>query len=665
MSIFYGGATVKTSREVAGFAELRATSGLEQAIRVTGYSGAGEPSGIAGLFVRDAVDVASADDGGLVLVRGDGVRFKRQHDGPTSVRFFDTPADGETSASAGIQRLATLCDTGKARHIYTPNWKENYLLTAPVSVSGPGVRLFGDQGGSYNRGTGKNGWLLAADGLDRMIDFGASRTTGNPADNWQLDGVSMRQVDAVSARTIDGLGFTSRTNGPDRGAVVRSVSFVGLKDAITVENADLETALANLDIEGSVFQGCNSAVNAKGNLLGLRFVGNQCEQNAGASGEGVIRGSINGTVTITDNMLEGQPNVCSIDIPGVTGNNPQVDFSRNYLEANSGDFVLRFRNSTSSASLTMKQNFQVSITAADYLLFDGDESGSVKLDLQDDGQTFTFKDSGQVVDCQDAMIKGAGLAFYMRKFTVNRLQTVIVHKFAGLADTSATHVRALPASGSKVETPFGRKLCVVGGSRINAPVAVAVGDLVSVNLLISVKEIAAGDLLFQVLDPTLALYVAEGAAGYNKLNGEWALVNKTFVAKNAAASLEIRTLIGSGTYDIFTAGVTVKNFGPFVNDGTTRQLVPLVAPNVREIEVSETVDLPSIATGASYTYTITAPITGGLVGDLCAAQLDTDMADVEVFAWISAAGVGKVSFTNHNAGARDFPSSTIRFRVMR
>lgn len=664
--IFYGGAVAKTSRQVASYAALRATVGPEQSIEVSGYLVGSKPSGIAGVFTRDEADVSSADDGGLVIVRADGVRFKRQHDGPVGVRFFDTPTDGETSASAGIQRLATLCEAGKARHVYIANWSENYLITAPIEVANPGVRVFGDAGGSYSRRTDENGWLLGADGLVRMLDFGASREGVQPADNWQLDGLSFQQAEGVAVRTVDGVGFTSKSNGPDRGAILRSVSFVGLKDAITVENPDVETVLANLDIEGSVFQGCNSAINAKGNLLGLRFVGNQCEQNAGASGEGVIRGSINGTVTITDNMLEGQPNVLSIDVPPVTGNIPQVDFSRNYLEANGGDYVVRFRNSTSAASLKVGPNFLTSCTAADYLLFDGSASGTVRLDLQDIGQTFTFKDSEQVIDCQDAMVRGSALGFYHRKSTVNRLQTVIASKFGGLVDSAGGHVRGLPASGVKVATPYGKKLCVEGGSRISVPVAVAVGDLVSVNLLIWVKESVAGTLLFQVLNPALSLYVAEGSAGYNKLNGQWALVNKTFVAKNLASALEIRTLISSGTFEIYTAGVSVKNYGAFVNDGTARQLIDLVAPNIVDIEaVDAAVDLPSIATGASYTYTMSAALPGAIVGDTCVAQLATDMADVSIYAWISAAGVGKVTFTNHNAGARDFPATDLIFRVIR
>lgn len=664
--IFYGGATVKTSRQVATYAALRATTGPEQSIEVTGYLVTAKPSGIAGVFVRDDADVASNDDGGLVIVRGDGVRFKRQFNGPVSVRFFDTPTDGTTSASAGIQRLITLCETGLARHVYVPNWSENYLISAVLSFISPGVRLFGDQGATYNRGATKKGWLIGASGLPRMVDLGASRTTGNVADNWQVDHIGLRQDAAAAVRSIDGIGFTSRTNGPDRGAIIRSASFIGLKDAITVENADLETSLANLNIEGSVFQACDSAINAKGNLLGLRFVGNQCEQNSGAMAAGVLRGSINGTVTITDNMLEGQPNVLSIDIPPVTGNNPQVEFSRNYLEGTSGDYVVRFRNSTSGASLKVGPNFSGgAITAADYVLFDASTGGTVRLDLQDIGQTFTFKDSGQVVDCHDAMVRGSQLAFYMRKFTVDRLPTVIVHKFQGLTDSAATHVRGLPGSGTRVATPWGKKLCVVGASRINAPVAVVAGDLVSINMLVSLKEVVAGTILFQVLNPALSLYVAEGAAGYNKLNGEWALVNKTFVAKNDAASLEIRTLISSGTYEIYTAGVAVKNYGAFVNDGSTRQLISMVAPNVTDIEFVESVDLPSIASGASYTHTMATTITGGLVGDVCLAQLATAMGDVSAAAWIDSAGVGKVKFTNSNASARDFASFPLTFRVLR
>lgn len=609
----------------------------------------------------------SADDGGTLLVRAsDGTRLKRDLSGPVNVLMFGTPIDGISDASAGIQRQATLCDSERARYVYIPSWKTDYLIDTPISIKNPGVRIFGDHGGTYNRTGGRKGWLLGKSGLTHILDLGAARAyVGNStsADNWQVDGLSLKQAVGVTARTIDGIHFSSRTDGPDRGGVVRNMSFIGLKDAITVEAADLQTALANLDIEGCVFQANACAINAKGNVLGFRFVGNQCEQNLGS--DGILRGSLNGPGTITDNMLEGQNNFLSVDIPPVTGNNPQIEVARNYLEANAGLFFIRFRNSTSGASLTVKQNFISSISPDDYVLFDANTGGVVKLDLQDVGQTFTFKDSGQTIECADAMIRRKGLGFFFRKGTVNALQTVIARKFAPFIDMGATHTVGLPKLGSRVPTPWGTKLCVTGGSRINLPLAVVTGELISINMIVSVKEVVAGSLLFHALNPGLTLYVAEGSSGVNQLDGEWALVNKTFVAKNDAASLEIRLFTGTGTYEVYIAGVAGKNFGAFANDGTTKQLIPLVAPNVIDITISELVDLAPIASGAYFTYTMTTPAPGAIVGDLVHAQLENDMADVQINAWVSAANTIKVMFTNNNPSARDFTSKALVARVIR
>src|SRR5437762_2602521 len=72
------------------------------------------------------------------------------------------------------------------------------------------------------------------------------------------------------------------------------------------------------------------AVYANKPIWGFRFVNNQSEQVSR------IGGKINGTVTITDNMLEGNLNTIFIDA-GLA----QILIERNYFEANAGDYVIK------------------------------------------------------------------------------------------------------------------------------------------------------------------------------------------------------------------------------------------------------------------------------------------------------------------------------------
>ena len=495
-----------------------------------------------------------------------------------SVLGFGAVGNGVTDDTAALQRNATHCDSLNVPYMYIVTNTENYLISAPIVFNEPGVRIFGNKAASYNRGGGKAGNILIGAGAGRALDLGNSRTTGNPADNWAVENIGFLQNTGVAANTKDGISFTSRTNGPDRGALIKSVSFIGLRDAITVENADLETSLANLVIENCVFQGCLSALNARGNLLGLRFVGNQCEQNIGTSG--VLHGSINGGAAITDNMLEGQANVVSIDIPPVTGNRPHVEFSRNYLEANVGDYVLRFRCTAGVSSLQVGPNMLAPGTYKDYVLFEGG-SGLVLFDMRDE-QTFALKNTNIGFKYGSRPFNNAVREYGVRALTSGFMPEVILSEFQNLVDYDTSFVHALPGVGTTAMTPYGVKNIAAGGGFFPVVLPVVAGDLAVLNILCRIKEVAAGNLSIQVYNNNTTVVVSERGdmASATELNGRWALVSIPFVAQTTATELRVRFLAASGTYDLAIAGISAKNYGAFANNGSTKVMVRPVVPNV-------------------------------------------------------------------------------------
>ena len=78
--------------QLPDYAALRAYKGPRKSVFVTG-------AGIAGMFVRDDTDTASADNGGTVIVAGDK-RFKRVFDGTVDVRWFGVTGAGTDEAGA-------------------------------------------------------------------------------------------------------------------------------------------------------------------------------------------------------------------------------------------------------------------------------------------------------------------------------------------------------------------------------------------------------------------------------------------------------------------------------------------------------------------------------------------------------------------------------------
>jgi len=88
--------------KVSDYAELRAYQGTAKSVNVTGYMVTTAPSGIAGHFARDDVDVTSADNGGTIIVAANGKRWKRAIDGDIEAAWFGVKGDDLTDSGALI-----------------------------------------------------------------------------------------------------------------------------------------------------------------------------------------------------------------------------------------------------------------------------------------------------------------------------------------------------------------------------------------------------------------------------------------------------------------------------------------------------------------------------------------------------------------------------------
>lgn len=84
------------------YAALRAYVGIASTVYITGVLITAQPQGIAGTFQYDPTDAVSADNGGTIIVGGDGRRWKRVFSGDINVHWFDAKGDGSTNDSAAI-----------------------------------------------------------------------------------------------------------------------------------------------------------------------------------------------------------------------------------------------------------------------------------------------------------------------------------------------------------------------------------------------------------------------------------------------------------------------------------------------------------------------------------------------------------------------------------
>jgi hypothetical protein len=141
----YGAGTVADALDalnLADYSALRAYAGAQKYVFVTGYLATKAPSGVAGLFIRDDVDTATADNGGTVIVSANGKRWKRVFDGDASVQWFGVSTSSADNAAALAQAFAAckrLVVPGTYGEVYRTS---KYPRANGITVTGIGRPVF-------------------------------------------------------------------------------------------------------------------------------------------------------------------------------------------------------------------------------------------------------------------------------------------------------------------------------------------------------------------------------------------------------------------------------------------------------------------------------------------------------------------------------------------
>jgi hypothetical protein len=194
--------------QLPDYAALRAYKGPRKSVYVTG-------AGIAGMFVRDDADTASADNGGTVIVAS-GNRFKRVFDGTVDVRWFGASCDGVADDAAGF-RAAVNSGIKLVDFLGLPT-KISSTVIVPAGVSlvnvnaflgAAGMSLFAVHSGVVIRGriTGTG----ATTGIERAVYAATDGVT-----DVNLDGLIVSACNyAVHAQPLSG-DATPEANWPAR-----------------------------------------------------------------------------------------------------------------------------------------------------------------------------------------------------------------------------------------------------------------------------------------------------------------------------------------------------------------------------------------------------------------------------------------------------------------
>lgn len=482
-----------------------------------------------------------------------------------------------TDSTSAFRAMAAACDAGSA-YWYAPAFNGDYLITDTITFTQPGVRLFGDNGArALTRETPRRkGNIYLQRGMTRGFDLGGSRTTGNPADNWTLDGLSIMAIYADA--TCDGFVFTSKTNGPDRGITIRNCSGTYLKSAIAFPSRETQTAAATLVVENCTFIGNDYALTAlNGNVLGARIVGNQLEQNT----LGGIRGAFNGPVYIADNMLEGQPNAISLEYPEVIlGNLCDAVIERNYFESNTGDYSIRLA-AGSRCALTVKNNYWAPNFPTDKILLVGHATVRLTVDEEIWSQVYvTMSEFDGVVNYGSRFLNNRSSMFQVRKLNPLMSPLVITADYENFTE-DGVNIDSPETGLIHHNTPYGNMLCADFGEYVYIPLNVNTGDIFSINIFCRIDQGAFFSFNLQNLAKNSNLQVwSLYSADSIDCNGRWALVTIPIIANQTTSGMWFKTNALAGSVGSFLiAGIAATNYGAFVNDGSAvKQIRPLM-PN--------------------------------------------------------------------------------------
>lgn len=280
-----------TVATVNDYAALRAFSGSQTAVVVTAQ-------GIAGVFVLDALDTTSDDNGGTIIVAG-SARWKRQFTGPASVKWFGAIGNGVADDTASIQAALNWMTSGASL------WFNglNYKISARLLIQNLSGFEIDGQGCTIKAANGMP--VISGNHLIAMIDckdFRLSNLTvdGNRGNRTPAE-VPAQNIEFIHCRSflceriasnnavVDGFIFNATANNDNttycRDFIMRMCSADNsYRNGVSVINA------YNFKFDGGYFTNSNGTSpqcgmdiesnagatlgNAQGILTGCRFEGN-------------------------------------------------------------------------------------------------------------------------------------------------------------------------------------------------------------------------------------------------------------------------------------------------------------------------------------------------------------------------------------------------------
>lgn len=582
--------------------------------------------------------------------------------------------DGVNNDSVGLQALATSVDLGLKPYMFFPFYNNSYKLNSTVVIQEP-MMLWGDAVPTYNRGDGKQGKVL----LNTLIGFnlGNGRTTGavldinnklskNPADQWTVKNIAFLPKDTgTQNNTQVAILHDSKTNGPDRGFIMREVSGRNLKHVLHIKDNNIQTCLATLVVEGCCLSINALPIYAEGNCWSSRIVGNQIEQNV----DGAIHGVFHGGLTIHDNMIEGNKNSIYIKDHPQDRNGCYLSLQNNYFELNSGDYLVKM-DSFNGNSIYSARNY-----VTGYLSDDG-ITPNIGLNRPVDHYLLTNNyTSINILDRLSVSFYGLSSCSAdnnLKRFLIYSGYSSLTRVMSKLEDAvlNAENSASLTTIANKINTDVGLLYEVRKSSAYTAiPLIVQANDVIQMSFSYYTNDPAVNPTNITVVEQGTGGAQLVSAAGFNPISavGKIQTANYIFtVQANATGGRAFMFKLDTNdiTKTLSIVGASAKKIGTYnpsaINPVDNRFVVSKSKPPFFKVSdgLTYSVVLAETIVPTSGSIVKTYTVSGATNSNRVEAVLSSYLADLSVIARVSAVDTVQVSIKNNGTTSITIPNTT-------
>ena len=350
---------LQKSKPIANYSTLRAYTGGATQVRIT------DP-GIAGFFYYDAADTSSADNGGTIIVAGNGKRWKRLFDGHVNALWFG--AKGDWNGTAGTDNSSYLQTAinfaivnGKNLHIPAGRYfvtQSLKLIRPSGEYRGDSFRIFGDGAGSlYLSLSICPGTVILTNTDIPIINFPENISGGY--NNLYVEHIRLEQINSASLQPIMLLEITAgyskfsnleiRQAGTGDGIKILK-GYVAAFEFVNIANRDLVSPGAGVSRTGA---GIRLVSTQAGGLFTIRKV--TCRGFL----DGYVLG--NGTTGLLSTKMDQCE--CSVVTNGITveSNMIKTIIDSCYFEGVYGKCIIDKGHTTSITKCFMFDGFSVGL----------------------------------------------------------------------------------------------------------------------------------------------------------------------------------------------------------------------------------------------------------------------------------------------------------------